>query len=442
MNKLISLFLLMVMVIITSCNERELNLPPQGPSSTTPNPKPSNKISKQEAIDMAEEIAADMNTSEYSRAAARTVDRTNISVISAPNSRSGLNDTLIYLINYIDDQGFAAISAIKCESPILAVIDEGNYQAVKDADNPGFNMFMDMALEYVIHENEEYSKPLSRGTDISDDIVPFTEFKTVVDTTYKSIQAPKLGNRNWGQGGTEGSLCPNKIAGCGPVAIAMVLSYYKTPSWIGYTYPNADIEGEDLNWDLINNHLPYTDGTCYNCSYATHKTIARILREIGHRADTEYKAESSSTSESNTKKILQKYLPTKQIGGYSDFNDTGVKSAITDGLALIVGRQGSYSSSKFEENGGGHGWVADGYRFVTRNIRSYEKKANEVIWTLVKTETRTERLLHFNWGWNGTGNGYYSGTVFCVVIYTTNPNTGKSETKTDYYSNAKYLSIK
>ena len=440
MNKLISLFLLMVMVIITSCNEHELNSPPYPPGAAKYKQESSNKISKQEAIDMAEEIATDINTPGYSRAAARTVDRTNISVISAPNSRSGLNDTLIYLINYTDDQGFAAISAIKCESPILAVIDEGNYQAVKDAENPGFNMFMDMAIEYVVHENEEYSKPLSRGT--SDDIVPFTEFKTVVDTTYKSIQAPKLGNRNWGQGGTEGSLCPNKIAGCGPVAIAMVLSYYKTPSWIGYTYPNADIEGEDLNWDLINNHLPDSVGTCYNCSYATHKTIARILREIGHRADTEYKTESSSTSDANTKKILQKYLPTKQIGGYSDFNDNGVKSAITDGLALILGRHGTYSSSKFKEDGGGHGWVADGYRFVTRNIRSYEKKANEVIWTLVKTETRTERLLHFNWGWNGTGNGYYSGSVFCVIDQVKDPATGKTEIIRDYYSNAKYLSIK
>lgn len=440
----------MSMITITACDDLELNSKPLRPlpsDTTESESEPSDNISQEEAIAMAEEIAADINTSGYSRAASRMVDRTNISVISTPNSRSGLNDMLIYLINYTDNQGFAAISAIKCESPILAVIDEGNYQAVKDSDNPGFNMFMDMAIEYVINENEEYSIPRSRVTDISDDIVPVTKFKTEIDTISKSIQAPKLGNRNWGQNGIEGSLCPNKLAGCGPVAIAMVLSYYKIPSWIGYTYPNADIAGEDLDWDLINNHLPYSDGNCYNCSYYTHSTIARILREIGHRADTKYKTgptkqdTTSSTSESNTKKILQKYLPMKKVGGYSDFNETGVKSAITDGLALIAAKSGTYSYSKFEEDGGGHGWVADGYRFITRNLRYYEKRADESAWTFIKNETQSERLFHFNWGWHGLGNGYYSGSVFCVIYNVKNPDTGKTETKRDYYSKAKYLSI-
>ncbi len=448
MKKLISLFLLMSMIIITACNDGELNsrpLPPPPPDTTES--EPSGNISQEEAIAMAEKIAADINTSGYSRAASRMVDRTNISVISTPNSRSGLNDTLIYLINYTDNQGFAAISAVKCESPILAVIDESNYQAVKDADNPGFNMFMDMATEFIIHKREEHSQPESRSYDIPAIITPMLEQKIEIDTTYKSIQTPKLGNRNWGQNGIEGSLCPNKLAGCGPVAIAMVLSYYKIPSWIGYTYPNADIAGEDLDWDLINNHLPYSDGNCYNCSYYTHSTIARILREIGHRADTKYKTgptkqdTTSSTSESNTKKILQKYLPMKKVGGYSDFNETGVKSAITDGLALIAAKSGTYSYSKFEEDGGGHGWVADGYRFITRNLRYYEKRADESTWTFIKNETQSERLFHFNWGWHGLGNGYYSGSVFCVIYNVKNPDTGKTETKRDYYSNAKYLSI-
>ena len=448
MKKLISLLLLMAIITITACDDLELNSKPLGPlPSDTTESEPSDNISQEEAIAMAEEIAADINTSGYSRAASRMVDRTNISVISTPNSRSGLNDTLIYLINYTDNQGFAAISAVKCESPILAVIDESNYQAVKEADNPGFNMFMDMATEFIIHKREEHSQPESRSYDISAIITPMLEQKIEIDTTYKSIQTPKLGNRNWGQNGIEGSLCPNKLAGCGPVAIAMVLSYYKIPSWIGYTYPNADIAGEDLDWDLINNHLPYSDGNCYNCSYYTHSTIARILRGIGHRADTKYKTgpskqdTTSSTSESNTKKILQKYLPMKKVGGYSDFNETGVKSAITDGLALIAAKSGTYSYSKFEEDGGGHGWVADGYRFITRNLRYYEKRADESAWSFIKNETQSERLFHFNWGWHGLGNGYYSGSVFCVIYNVKNPNTGKTETKRDYYSNAKYLSI-
>jgi len=365
-------------------------------------------------------------------------------MLGSTSSRGEQNDTLIYLINYIDNDGFASISAKRCQSPVIAVIDKGNYQEVKDSDNPGFNMFMDMAIEYVKNESVNSNNPLSRDSVWEGNIGGFEtiiEEKIEIDTLLYSYQAPKLGNQSWGQEGVEGSFCPNKIAGCGPLAIAMVLSYYKIPTWIGYTYPNADVASENLNWDLINNHLPNEYGNCYNCPFDIHNSISRVLREIGHRADTKYKEEASSTSESNTKKILQKYLPMKQVGGYSDFNENGVKSAITNGLALISGRSGTYSYSKFEEDGSGHFWIADGYRFLTRQLRHYQKRANELVWKYVKTETEHERLFHFNWGWNGFGNGYYSGTVFCVIGHKKDPETGTSEITRDYYSNAKYLSI-
>lgn len=62
-------------------------------------------------------------------------------------------------------------------------------------------------------------------------------------------------------------------------------------------------------------------------------------------------------------------------------------------------------------------------------------------WTYIKTETCSEQLFHFNWGWHGLGNGYFSGSVFCVVENKINKTTGKPEKEYYYYSKAKYLSI-
>ncbi len=61
MKKLISLFLLMSMIIITACDDGELNsrpLPPPPPDTTESESEPSDNISQEEAIAMAEEYTS------------------------------------------------------------------------------------------------------------------------------------------------------------------------------------------------------------------------------------------------------------------------------------------------------------------------------------------------------------------------------------------------
>ena len=70
-----------------------------------------------------------------------------MSVIENMSSRSG-TDTLIYAINFTDNQGYVLVSANKETAPILAVIDKGNYQ--KDTDeNESYENFLNNAKNYV-----------------------------------------------------------------------------------------------------------------------------------------------------------------------------------------------------------------------------------------------------------------------------------------------------
>ncbi len=56
MKKLVSLFLLMTMIIITACDDRELNSKPLSPPPPeTTEPESSDNISQEEAVAMADE---------------------------------------------------------------------------------------------------------------------------------------------------------------------------------------------------------------------------------------------------------------------------------------------------------------------------------------------------------------------------------------------------
>ena len=61
-------------------------------------------------------------------------------------------DTLLYFVNFADNQGFAVVAADKRTSPILALIDKGNYKAgdLAQEDNPGFLSFLDRAVNQEI----------------------------------------------------------------------------------------------------------------------------------------------------------------------------------------------------------------------------------------------------------------------------------------------------
>ncbi|MDE6266448.1 MAG: Spi family protease inhibitor, partial [Muribaculaceae bacterium] len=88
----------------------------------------SNVMSKRtidDAISIADQYASNVGSS--SRSTALKVDKSNISAIVSTTSRA-LSDTLMYVVNYEDNNGYLIISASKATEPILAIIDSGNYQ--------------------------------------------------------------------------------------------------------------------------------------------------------------------------------------------------------------------------------------------------------------------------------------------------------------------------
>lgn len=86
-----------------------------------------------------------------SRAEEREATASGIKTICNRESR-GQNDTLIYVVNYEDNKGFALISAVDDSQPVLAVVPNGSYDPEIGTDNPGFNLFMDAATYNALND--------------------------------------------------------------------------------------------------------------------------------------------------------------------------------------------------------------------------------------------------------------------------------------------------
>lgn len=74
-------------------------------------------------------------------------------ILRNPLSRSSeSNDTLIYIVNYADDAGYAIIAAPKKVEPVLAVVHEGSFnEDLNDpsAHSPGFLMWLDNTMSII-----------------------------------------------------------------------------------------------------------------------------------------------------------------------------------------------------------------------------------------------------------------------------------------------------
>ncbi len=305
-------------------------------------------------------------------------------------------DTLLYVFDYADNNGFAVVSANEASEPLLAVTERGSYETAMKEDNDGFKMFMNMAEVYA-------SKSRELGPDDMGILEP-TEMKTETDTLSIVSINPKV-NVAWGDSAVESKYAPNGAAGCVPLAIAQIMSSFAYPSSINISYEGATISSQVLDWPLINRHVGTYDFHVF-CSAGDsgHEALSQLLRQLGELTECEYLS-SGSTSAS-----VYKAIETFQILGYTtsslnyydnDMFNTGLTG---NKVIFMVGFETSYP---------GHAWIVDGSACYNVRKTTYWRNIGDRIW-LPTGEYRdySYKYLHINWGWNGIANGYFSLGVF------------------------------
>lgn len=325
---------------------------------------------------------------------------------SRSRSESGL-DTLIYVFNYTNNQGFVLVSASKATDGLLAVTEQGHYDPTTGTDNKGLSICMDLAQKYVLSSTNAYMSRIRDSlifVDTTD--TPLIKHRNCRDTLNMIRYIPRI-NLKWGQTSPEGYLCPNGCSGCGPTAMAMALAYYSYPSTLSLTYPNASVPSISLDWPAIKNHRSTVSGNTDNCTFNTHNQISMLCRQLGHLANSDYSSsDGTGTSPNKIITTLQQlgYSPT----AYTDYSSGClVNNLCNNQIILMCG----YDIHKEEGSALGHMWIVDGgYSY---KLHCYEQDYKNGLWvTTYDGGISSHCYNHINWGWYGDSNGYYSDGIF------------------------------
>lgn len=206
-------------------------------------------------------------------------------------------------------------------------------------------------------------------------LIVFSHFIGIFSADAQDV-APMLHTR-WGQTGPFNALCPpdssgQSLAGCGPVAMAQVIRCMQYPSV-------SPFDGHEYQWhDMA--------GVVTDVSKEAEQTaVARLMRDCGVTAFTNYGARASSTRLGNMVNAMKKlfafspYMMAVDRGDYEGEEGARVWRDMIFG-ELRHGRCVIARGSMKDKADGGHIFVIDGLR---------------------------DTMVHVNFGWAGKSDGWY-----------------------------------
>ncbi len=370
------------------------------------------KVSSLRTLDEARKIAIDaigMLSGPETRSLIKR-EIADLHYVINPVTKSGDSaDTLLYVFDYADNQGFAVVSANENTEPLLAVTEKGSYETAMAEDNGGFKMFMDMAEDYVTPMAIDPDTPI---IPVDTTLSQMMEYRIVRDTIAIYTLNPKV-TVQWGQSGIEGKYAPNHLSGCSNTAMAQIMSSFAYPSSIVINFSDTTFT-QLLDWSQINKHKDkYSHYQC-TANEDAHESISLLMRQLGHLNCSEYidtdTLVATSTFAHNVRNTFIQFnysVSEIQNYNYSILQESldGSNVLYMRGERIVVDENGNeYTSS--------HGWIADGSVTYTIRNTTYWKYRYEFDWHPSDSYDTERTYLHLNWGWNGNCNGYFYLGVF------------------------------
>lgn len=286
----------------------------------------------------------------------------------------GVGYPLLYVFNRPEAKGYIIMAGDDCIDNVIGFTDKGSFDR---ADIPnGLNWLL-----------EKYSYQMRSA------IMQKKVIKASTAGTYSDI-APLL-TSTWNQNapydelcpiGSDGERCP---PGCIATALAQILYYHKWPkqglrshSYVCNVNGNpdsaielqADFGNTVYQWDKMLDSYKNGAGT-----KEARNEVAKLMYHLGVALDMVYKDDGSSPTEIKEASALKKYFrysaDVKSLTHVSDADFTTIVYEELSNKRLVFVCGGSKGKK------GAHAFVCDGYR--------------------------QGGYFHFNWGWDGRGDGYY-----------------------------------
>lgn len=322
---------------------------------------------------------------------------------TAETKSTNSTDSLLYIVNYAGNNGFAVLAADRrIPTDILAVGEYGNLQEedfIISASDSTFSLerlIMDYAaysigtIKDTVAGLEPYGPEEHPITQINDDYVYIEgEWASTHWGNWKTTdEVPAMLMTQWGQGSPYKDMTGAQYAGCGVTAVAQMLAYNQYPALLDdmripydtlrkmrHVYTNSafadDVAALFKHIFLGCKAKPYgEDGTL-----VWPKNIAPYLKELGYKNVDIYRHPSKCNNEI-------------------------IYASLDKGYPVLI--------TATTDNFHGHTWVIDGYMKQFRSGSSIGVKTGRNYGT--KYEYRD--LMHCNWGKSGENNGYYYAGIF------------------------------
>ena len=199
-------------------------------------------------------------------------------------TQSSLPDTLLYIVNFGSDNGYALVSASPKIPGVVAYVEDGCLLPVDEIDNPGFKLFLDGYKEF-------YEKI---------DTITSLHQKLVPHLFQLEYCAGPLLTTNWGQAAPYNNDCftsngEQAVAGCVAVAIGQIAAYHRYPLY-------AVTNGLPFEWDSF---MCCEQVPVYDLDASNH--VALLLHDIGLLVDMNYGVNSSGADFNNVEYVWDCY---------------------------------------------------------------------------------------------------------------------------------------
>lgn len=275
------------------------------------------------------------------------------------------------------------------EEPLVAYSDKGHLD-IND----------DFVKDQIIYPLEYYIETISSAPATRISVDPW---HGIGGTTTKVVEwmSPELiisldQDAPWNKVVAEVHNGKDYVTGCVPVAMALIMTRCKSTFMLrGKHYNFAEI----TKCIAINQGVPGLGTTTYSYNTAVNE-MAQLLSDIGQEVNAEYvltdtKRHTSAYSDDAFNKMKSWGFVSPFSSLKYGYNADILKTYLKEGNIVYVS-----GISHTSEGSKGHSWVADGYQVLRR-----ESESAILLYTSMT-------YVHFNWGWGGRCDGYFSGNIY------------------------------
>ncbi|MCL2131216.1 MAG: C10 family peptidase [Lentimicrobiaceae bacterium] len=325
-------------------------------------------------------------------------ENSSLVVSSEHTTYNAQGEALLYIFNF-EGGGFVIVAADKNEIPVLAYSPVNSF--LMGEENPAAKNLVDAYAQKISHAKEMKAEPAQELKNVWEK-AESGDFSVKMQKSNTTI-GPLL-TSTWNQSKYYNTLCPDEVAasasnddhvpnGCVALAMAQIMYYHRYPR-VGKgtkSYDHVKYKTQSANFAEANYNYEAMSDVAMGYSNA----IALLCYHAGVSVNMNYGHDGSSSSTEFVSGALYNnfnYKNTSQRIPRGSISDTQWKkylmTDLDNELPLYYSACGGIPPLD-----GCHAFVCDGYDI-----------------------TAADTFFHFNWGWGGSSNGWF--TINTMLGYT------------------------